>query len=132
MGIFHDFFARNYLSISKITWKMAFSLKLLIKDFFFHTVHNLITFSIVFTNKNRGGGHIEPPPPIQTKVWKQPIKRKVKYYMPKKSWSILYWKFQYSFTEKSSFLIFSFLRWKIEKKLQSYASDIVHCPHCLF
>ena len=24
-------------------------------NFFFNTVHNLITFSIVFTNKNRGG-----------------------------------------------------------------------------
>ena len=34
MGIFHDFFARNYLSISKITWKMALSLKLPIKSFF--------------------------------------------------------------------------------------------------
>ena len=29
----------------------------------FNTVHNLIIFSIVFTNKNRGGGHFEPPPP---------------------------------------------------------------------
>ena len=29
----------------------------------FNTVHNLITFSIVFTNKNRGGGHFQPPPP---------------------------------------------------------------------
>ena len=35
---------------------MALSLKLPIKIFFFNTVHNLITFSIVFTNKNRGGG----------------------------------------------------------------------------
>ena len=30
---------------------MALSLKLPIKDFFFNTVHNLITFSMVFTNK---------------------------------------------------------------------------------
>ena len=34
-------------------------------NFFFNTVHNLITFSIVFTNKNRGGGHFEPPPHIK-------------------------------------------------------------------
>ena len=33
-----------------------------------NTVHNLITFSIVFTNKNRGGGHFEPPPLIIPKV----------------------------------------------------------------
>ena len=31
-----------------------------LKFFFFYTVHNLITFSIVFTNKNRRG-HFEPP-----------------------------------------------------------------------
>ena len=77
MGIFHDFFARNYLSISIITWKIALSLKLPIKEFFFfNTVHNLITFSIVFTNKNRGG--TLSPPPIITKVYKPPIITKVK------------------------------------------------------
>ena len=49
---------------------MASSLKLPIKDFFFNTVHNLITFSIVFTNKNRA--------PIITKVYLPPIITKVK------------------------------------------------------
>ena len=39
---------------------MALSLKLPIKKKNVNTVHNLITFSIVFTNKNRGGGgHFE-------------------------------------------------------------------------
>ena len=46
--------------------------------FFFNTVHNLITFSIVFTNKNRGGGHFEPPPPLTNKGWKHPNTNKVK------------------------------------------------------
>ena len=31
------------------------------KNFFFNTVHNLITFSMVFTNKNRGGTLCPPP-----------------------------------------------------------------------
>mgnify|MGYP001284833861 CR=1 FL=1 len=32
--------------------------------FFFNTVHNLITFSMVFTNKNGGGGgNYQPSPP---------------------------------------------------------------------
>ena len=38
--------------------------------FFFNTVHNLINFSIVFTNKNRGDPlSPPPPPPIITKVY---------------------------------------------------------------
>ena len=78
MGIFHDFFARNYLSIFKITWKMALSLKVPSKHFFFSTVHNLITFSIMLTNKNRGGALWAPPPPIKTKVCKPPIIARVK------------------------------------------------------
>ena len=62
MGIFHDFFARNYLSISKITWKMALSLKLPIKYFFFNTVHNLITRirSRFSTKRIRGRIKIDP------------------------------------------------------------------------
>ena len=27
-----------------------------------NTVHNLVTFSIIFTNKNGGGGRFNPPP----------------------------------------------------------------------
>ena len=46
-------------------------------NFFFNTVHNLITFSIVFTNKSRGGGTLNPPP-IITKVYLPPIITKVK------------------------------------------------------
>ena len=42
-----------------------------------NTAHNLITFSIVFKNKNRGGT-LSPPPPIKTKVCKPPIITKVK------------------------------------------------------
>ena len=30
-----------------------------------NTVHNLITFSIVFTNKNGAGVDLTPPPPYQ-------------------------------------------------------------------
>ena len=42
-----------------------------------NTVHNLITFSFVFKNKNRGG--IIPPPPLNKyKGKKHPIKSKVK------------------------------------------------------
>ena len=40
-----------------------------------NTVHNLITFSIVFTNKNRGGGHVVS---IITKVYLPLIIAKVK------------------------------------------------------
>ena len=36
--------------------------------FFFNTVHNLITFSIVFTNKN-WGALSAPPPHIITKIF---------------------------------------------------------------
>ena len=46
----------------------------------FNTVHNLITFSMVFTNKN-GGGHFEPPL-IITNVCKPPIITKVKIITP--------------------------------------------------
>ena len=41
-----------------------------------NTAHNLITFSMVFTNKNREG--TLSPPPIITKVCKTPIITKVK------------------------------------------------------
>ena len=57
---------------------MALSLKLPIKYFFFNTVHNIITFSMVFTNKN-GEGTLSPLPPIRTKVCKPPIITKVNY-----------------------------------------------------
>ena len=57
MGIFHDFFARNYLSISKITWKMAFSLKLPIKDFFTTQCIILLLF-LLFSQIKIGGALI--------------------------------------------------------------------------
>ena len=50
-GIIHEYFQRNYLSISRFTWKMAISSKLELKIFFFNTVHNLIYFSMVFITK---------------------------------------------------------------------------------
>ena len=44
-----------------------------------NTVHNIISFSMVFTNKNRGGDTFRPPPPpIITKVYLPPIITKVK------------------------------------------------------
>ena len=52
---------------------MAISSKLALKFFFFNTVHNLIYFSMVFTNKNRGGGT------IITKVYLPLTITKVKY-----------------------------------------------------
>ena len=51
----------------------------------FNTVHNLISFSMVFTNKNREGGHFEPPPPIITKV----VKTREKKIMPSFAFIIL-------------------------------------------
>ena len=48
--------------IYKIRAKMAISSKLQLKKT--TTVHNLITFSIVFTNKN-GRGRFNPPPSKQ-------------------------------------------------------------------
>ena len=69
MGIFHDFFAQNYLFISNITWKMALSSKLPRNFFSFNPVHNLITFSIVFTNKNRGELWAPPPPPTLRSIY---------------------------------------------------------------
>ena len=42
-----------------------------------NTVHNLITFSIVFTNKKGGGVDSTPSPPIKTRSFKHPIKPKV-------------------------------------------------------
>ena len=36
-----------------------------------NTVHNLITFPIVFINKKREGGFDSPNPPIQTKINKE-------------------------------------------------------------
>ena len=33
-----------------------------------NTVHNLITFSIIFKNKDWGFGRLNPPPPIKTSV----------------------------------------------------------------
>ena len=53
--------------------------------FFFNTVHNLITFSIALTNKNRGGT-LCPPPPIITKVYLPLIITKVKKLFDWKLW----------------------------------------------
>ena len=39
-------------------------------------MHNLITFSIVFRNKNGGGDRFNPPP-LKTRSLKHPIKTKV-------------------------------------------------------
>ena len=64
---------------------MAISSKLAL-NFFFNTVHNLISFSMVFTNKNRGGT-LCPPPPIITKVYLPLIITKVK--------GIVWYHFQY-------------------------------------
>ena len=85
MGIFNEFFRaklsiylQNYVK-NGLIFKTANQI-----IFFFNTVHNLITFSMVFTNKN-GGGHFEPPP-NKTKVCKPPIITKGK---PKsKSWQL--------------------------------------------
>ena len=76
MGIFHDFFARNYLSISKITWKMALSLKLPIKDFFLTQCIILLLF-LLFSQIKKRGAHWAPPP-IITKVYLPLIITKVK------------------------------------------------------
>ena len=43
-----------------------------------NTVHNLITFSIVFTNKNGGGGRFNPPPPSKLRVFNTPSKIRLK------------------------------------------------------
>ena len=42
------------------------------------TVHNLITFSIVFTNTNQEGGLIQPPPPSKLGVLSTPSKLRLK------------------------------------------------------
>ena len=72
MGMFHVF---TYLSVmgrytpppSKLNWntlKMPIPTKLPLKKKI-NTVQNLITFSIVFTNKDGGGGRFKPPPSKQ-------------------------------------------------------------------
>ena len=76
MGVFNDFFARNYLSISKITWKMALSLKLPSKIFF--STQCIILLLFLLFSQIKIGGALWAPPPIKTKVWKHPIKSKVK------------------------------------------------------
>ena len=45
-----------------------------------NTVHNLITFSIVFTNKNEGGGRFNPYPPPQLGVFNTPSKLRLRHY----------------------------------------------------
>ena len=75
MGIFHEFIYPNYLSISRITWKNGLIFKTTNQKKNFNTVHNLVTFSIVFKNKNRGGQF--EPPPIKIKVYLPPIITKV-------------------------------------------------------
>ena len=55
--------------------KMPISSKVPLKKMI-NTVHNLITFSIVFTNKNEGGGRFNPPPTHTSKlgVFYSPLK----------------------------------------------------------
>ena len=56
------------------------------QNFFFNTVHDLITFSMVFTNKN-GGGALWAPPPLLTKVYLLPIITKVKQPILENAWA---------------------------------------------
>ena len=78
IGPYSGHFSRIYLSKLSIYPQNYVNHGLISKTtnqriFFFNTVHNLITFSIVFTNKNRGGALLAPPPPIITKVYLPPI-----------------------------------------------------------
>ena len=61
--------------INRKSNKIIISNKLPLKKMI-NTVHNLITFSIVFTNKNEGGGRFNPPPHthIKTRSFLLPIK----------------------------------------------------------
>ena len=83
IGPYYGNFSRIYRSKLSIYLQNYIKNGLIFKTtnqiFFFNTVHNLITFSIVFTNKNRGGGTLSPHPlpPIITKAYLPPIITKV-------------------------------------------------------
>ena len=66
IGTYYGHFSRIYRSNLSIYLQNYMKNGLIFKTtnqkcFFFNTVHNLITFSIVFTNKNRGGGYFWLP-----------------------------------------------------------------------
>ena len=75
IGPYYGHFSRIYRSKLSIYLQNYVKNGLIFKTttqiFFLNTVHNLITFSIVFTNTNRGGGTLSPLPPIITKVNEQ-------------------------------------------------------------
>ena len=98
MGIFSRIYRSNLSIYLQNYVKNGLNFKTTNRNFF-NTVHNLITFSMGFTNKNGGGALWAPP--LKTKVCKPPIITKVKqrtssfaydYHMPKKIVSVTCYK----------------------------------------